>query len=178
MDQPLVLTRSCEINGSLNPAHTEQIQIIKENIQFRTSKIRTKRIGYVKGDPRTLKLEESDRVVSVGIGLEPKHMNVVKNLADNLGATIGGTRPAVDHAMIPFEGQIGITGKTISPELILNFALSGAREYTSGIERTDLNIAINKDGNAPIFKLADVCAIGDAYAIIENIITQLEKTKQ
>lgn len=175
--QPLILSMRTDYSATSVIDHAVAPQIIRENIEFQSLNMRTKPIGVIKGDPRTLKLEEADRIVSVGRGLRPEHMPQVKKLVDLLGASIGGTRPAVDDGMVPFERQIGITGKTISPNLIVNFALSGAREFTAGIEYSSLNIAINTDKNAPIFKIADVCAIGDAKEIMGHLINLLEQKK-
>lgn len=173
--QPLVLSMSSDHLDIKKLARPGAPQIKIENADLESLNIRTKLLGSIKGDPRKLNIEEADRIVSVGRGLRPEQMPMVQKLADLLGATIGGTRPAVDDDMIAFERQIGITGKSISPDLIFNIALSGAREFTSGIEHSSLNIAVNSDKNAPIFKIADVCAVGDAKEIITNLITMLEQ---
>lgn len=173
--EPLILSMGSDKKGIKEIDLHGAPQTNIEDVDLSDLNIRTKRLGFIKGDPRVLNIEEADRIVSVGRGLRPEQMPMVQKLADLLGAAIGGTRPAVDDGMVPFERQIGITGKTISPDLIFNIALSGAREFTSGIGHSSFNIAVNVDKNAPIFKFADVGVVGDAKEIITNLITMLEQ---
>ena len=91
-----------------------------------------------------------------------------------LGASIGGTRPLVDEQIIPFKRQIGITGKSVAPKVLITCGISGAREFTEGIEKAKLTIAINIDSQAPIFRATDMGILGDANKIIPAIIEVLK----
>jgi electron transfer flavoprotein alpha subunit len=129
----------------------------------------------MKGDPKKIRLQEAELIVAGGKGVDAEGFAALEELADVLGASIGGTRPLVDDGLIPFERQIGITGKSVAPNLIIACGISGAREFTVGIEKAKVTIAINKDAKAPIFGVADIGAIGDVNQVIPAIIHALKK---
>lgn len=155
-------------------AASNEMDIIKGNIEFDTCHIRTRNMKILKGDPKKIRLEEADQIISGGNGIG-KSMHLLEELADLLGASIGGTRPLVDENVIPFERQIGITGKLVNPRFIMNCGISGSREYTAGMENPKLSIAINTDEKAMIFKTADIGIHGNVNEIIPTLINALKK---
>ncbi len=127
----------------------------------------------IKGDPRTLPLVEADHILALGRGVPPAGMPLIEKVADQLGASLGGTRPVVDQDMLPHERQIGQTGVSISPRLLLTCGISGANEFTVGIDGARTVIAINTDSQARIYQMADLGLVGDWQSILEEMLSIL-----
>lgn len=153
------------------------LEMVEEKVRHELPDIRTRHRGYLKGDPKTISLEEADIIVAGGKGIG-KDASQLEELADLLGASVGGTRPLVDEGAIAFERQIGITGKSVSPRLLFVFGISGAREFTAGTEKARITIAINTDEKAAIFKNADLKIHGDLKEIIPALVQKLRQTKE
>ena len=156
---------------------SSEMEIVDEVIHLEPDRIKSRTIKFIKGDPRKIDLEEADLIIAGGKGIG-KELHMVEDLADILGGSIGGTRPLVDDGIIPFERQIGITGRSVSPRLLMTCGISGAREFVAGIEKARLTVAINIDSTAPIFKFANLGAMGDLHKIIPLIIEEVERHKQ
>ena len=152
-----------------------------EQIPCETSleKICTKVIGFIKADPKSTYLEETELIVAGGKGLgDNKGFEHLEELADLLGATVAGSRVAVDLGWVPYERQIGLTGKKVTPRLLFAIGISGAFEFTIGIKDSKFIVAINKDPNAPIFKVADIGIIGDLHEILPRLSETLRSIKE
>ena len=152
-----------------------------EQIPYETSleKICTKVVGFIKADPKSAYLEEAELIVAGGKGLgNEKGFGHLEELADLLGATVAGSRVAVDLGWVPYERQIGLTGKRVTPRLLFAIGISGAFEFTIGIKDSKFILAINKDPNAPIFKVADVGIIGDLHEIMPRLNETLRSIKE
>lgn len=152
------------------------MEIIEENIPCDQSMSRTRQLQLLAGDPGKINIEEADRIIAAGKGIGGE-LNILHDLADILGASIGGTRPVVDAGTIGFERQIGITGKSVSPRLLIACGVSGAREFIAGIEKAKLTIAINTDTEALIFKRVDLPVLGDVREIIPALVRILKQRK-
>ncbi len=135
-------------------------------------------IEWIKADPKTIGLEEADIIVCGGRGVGKETFGMIYQLADALNGSVGGTRPIIDWGILPYERQIGQTGIEVFPTLLMTFGISGANEFTVGIEGSKLVIAINSDRKARIFKFADLGIISDLHKIIPLIIDRLKRHKQ
>lgn len=176
--RPVVLTIPPGETDIVESDKIKEAVVIRKAFEITGDIKRTKYRKFIKGDPRTIDIAEADKIVAIGNGVNNEIISMVQELADLLEASMGGTRVAVDKNMIPYERQIGITGKTVLPKLLLAFGISGAYEFTEGMRNSDVVIAINKDPNAGIFKFANQCIMGDLTEIIPAVIEKLKRQKQ
>ena len=132
---------------------------------------------FLKGDPRTIRITEAERIVAGGRGAEAAGFTVLREFADLLGAAMAGSRAAVDDGLVPVERQIGISGNTVAPKLLITGGISGAREFTVGMENAELVIAINTDEKARIFEYANLCLKGDVEGVLASAIETLRSSR-
>lgn len=150
-------------------------ELIYEDIPKMNPPIRKTYYEFIRGDPDKMDLSEAEIIVAVGRGVGGgEGLKVVAQMARALGASLGGTRVAIDQGWLSFEKQIGQTGKTVSPNIFIACGISGAFEFTAGMKDSRNIIAINQDPEAPIFKISDLSLIGDLHRVIPAVVEQLE----
>lgn len=144
--------------------------------------LKTRIVDVIEASPEQIDITEADIIVAAGRGVsqsedKEKGLESIYELAGLLGGSVAGTRPVIDRDDLPFERQIGQTGKTVEPRLIINCGISGANEYTAGIEKAKKIIAINTDPTARIFQFSDLGIIGDLDLILPLLNKTLTRLK-
>ncbi|HZS09603.1 MAG TPA: electron transfer flavoprotein subunit alpha/FixB family protein [Blastocatellia bacterium] len=123
-------------------------------------------------------LTQAPLIVSVGRGIkEQKNIEIVKKLADALGAELAASRPICDNEWLPMDRQIGSSGQTVAPKLYLAVGISGAIQHLVGMKGARTIVAINKDKEAPIFEIADYGIVGDLFEIVPALTAAAENMK-
>jgi electron transfer flavoprotein alpha subunit len=131
-------------------------------------------VGFRKEEGETVNLADADVIVSGGRGLQvPDNFALIRDLAAQLGAQVGASRAVVDAGWIPYPHQVGQTGKTVRPKLYVAVGISGAIQHLAGMKTSETIVAINKDANAPIFKVATWGVVGDALEIVPRLTEKI-----
>jgi electron transfer flavoprotein alpha subunit len=134
-----------------------------------------RRVGRHEASASGPKLEEAKVVISGGRGLQDaSNFRLLEELAEAIGdAAVGASRAVVDAGWIPYSHQVGQTGKTVKPEVYLAVGISGALQHVVGMKGAKRIVAINKDPDAPIFRLADLGIVGDALTVLPALIAEV-----
>ncbi|MEH7886496.1 electron transfer flavoprotein subunit alpha/FixB family protein [Bacillus sp. JJ1609] len=150
--------------------------IIVEEFNLREEDMRTKVLKIVKDVTKKASLAEAHVIVAGGKGMgDPQGFQLIHELADVIGASVGGTRDVVEAGWLKHEQQVGQTGETVTPKIYFAIGISGAIQHVEGMKNSELIIAINKDPNAPIFDVATYGIVGDAMEIVPKLIQQFKE---
>jgi electron transfer flavoprotein alpha subunit len=136
----------------------------------------TRVVEHISEGDQEISLTDADIIVSGGRGLRaPENFKLVRDLASAMGAAVGASRATVDAGWIPYAHQVGQTGKTVNPKLYVACGISGAIQHLVGMQSSKTIVAINRDAEAPIFKVATYGIVGDIFEILPRLT---EKIKQ
>ena len=123
-------------------------------------------------------LEDAKIIIAAGRGIgKPDNMKLVHQLADLMDAQVAGTRPLVESGLVDPRKQIGLSGRTVRPKLLIACGISGSVQFTAGMKGAERIIAINSDPSAPIFETAHVGIVGNILEILPRLISSIESKK-
>ncbi|MCR4442926.1 MAG: electron transfer flavoprotein subunit alpha/FixB family protein [Peptococcaceae bacterium] len=137
---------------------------------------RVERVGFRRVEGEDVNLQDADIIVSGGKGLKKaENVELLKRLAGLLGGVVGCSREVVDRGWMSYPHQVGLSGKTVTPKLYIAAGISGAIQHLAGMKTADTIVAINKDPDAAIFKVADFGIAGDLFAVVPALCERLKK---
>ena len=172
----IVLVRPKSFPAEPSGGSARVVSVATEVPQELTTARRIERHEEAASGPR---LEDAKVVIAGGRGLQdPSNFTLLDELAAAIGdAAVGASRAVVDAGWVPYSYQVGQTGKTVKPEVYIAIGISGATQHVVGMKGAKRIVAINKDADAPIFRLADLGVVGDALTLVPKLIEEIRSRK-
>ena len=174
-NRPQMATVRPGVMQKIDPIKDAKAEVIEFNPGFTPDNKYVEILEVVKSVSDTVDIADAKILVSGGRGVGSKeNFKLLEDLAEVLGGTVSCSRAVVENGWLPVERQVGQTGKTVRPQIYFAIGISGAIQHVSGMEDSDLIIAINKDESAPIFDVADYGLVGDLNKIVPALTKALK----
>lgn len=176
---PIVITlRPNVFSKGERPLAPTKAAIEKIDVKLSDTDLRAKVLELIMAAEGAVDLTEANIIVSGGRGIKaPENFKLIEELALALGAAVGASRAAVDAGWKPHSFQVGLTGRTVSPTLYVACGISGAIQHLAGMSSSKYIVAINKDPDAPIFKIADYSIVGDVFEVVPLLIEEIKRVR-
>jgi electron transfer flavoprotein alpha subunit len=175
--EPVVVTVAAGAFSAPQASENAAVEITRLDIAATVMHDQVEQLAAVAPSPEELGVTESDVLVAGGLGVGgPAGFALLTELARKLGGTIAASRAAVDRGWVPYERQVGQTGKSVAPRLYLAFGISGAPQHIAGIRSAGRVVAINRDPRAPIFQVADLAVLADLEEVVPRLLARLPET--
>ena len=166
-------------SGTFEPVESGgEPEIVQAGVELEEFSTRATMLEQAHEEQSGPSIEDADIVVAGGRGLGgPENFKLVEELAQALGGAVAATRAVVDAGWYPYSAQVGQTGKNVAPKLYVACGISGAIQHKVSMQSSNVIVAINKDGNAPIFEYSDLGVVGDLHQIVPKL-TELVREKK
>lgn len=177
-DGPIFVSLRANVFPIARPETGGEPEVSKISSGLQEDQLKTRLVEIRPTVSETVELTEAEIIVSGGRGMKgPEHFSLIKDLANVLGAAMGASRAVVDAGWIDHQYQVGQTGKVVSPSLYIACGISGAIQHLAGMSSSKYIVAINKDPDAPIFKLANYGIVGDVFDVLPPLTEEIRKLK-